>query len=139
VLFGGVAGRDLVVTSPSRLVVTEPARPAGWVSVRVVTSHGTSPAVHADHLQFVAAPAITGVQPAQGPAAGGALLTVSGAGFRHVTKVLVGGLPATLLAVPGPTSLTVRTPAHPAGSVDVQVVTEFGTSPLDSADGYRYS
>lgn len=50
VLFGLVAGTDLVVTNDTTITVTSPAQPAATVDVQVVDAAGTSAIVAADQF-----------------------------------------------------------------------------------------
>jgi hypothetical protein len=123
VKFGSSSGTSIKVLSSTRLQVTDPAHGGGLVAVRVSTRYGTSPAVNADHFTYVAPPAVTGVAPSFGITAGGTHLTITGTDFSHVTGVSLGGLAASGLVVTSPTSLTVNTPAHGIGKVDVRIST----------------
>lgn len=70
----------------------------------------------------VGKPAITAINPATGPAAGGTPVTITGTGFVAGAQVTFGGVAATAVTVAGGgTSLTAVTPAHAAGVVDVEV------------------
>jgi hypothetical protein len=84
-------------------------------------------------------PAVTKVSPMTGRTAGGAKVTVSGTGFRHVTQVLFGTTPVRSVKVDSSTKLTVRSPKHPAGSVNVRVQTKSGTSSKTSKDRYAFA
>lgn len=61
------------------------------------------------------------VSPDSGPVTGGNLVRLDGIGMNNVKEVRFGGLPATMVGSPGPTSLTVKSPAHIADRVDVVV------------------
>ena len=84
-------------------------------------------------------PAVTDIDPDQGPTAGGTSVTITGTAFvPDQTSVTIGGntVPADQVDVdPSGTSLTFATPAHNAGLVDVTVSTPGGTSPVL---GYTY-
>ncbi|HZC69295.1 MAG TPA: serine hydrolase [Jatrophihabitans sp.] len=56
VMFGQRRGLDLDVGSPERLSVVAPPHAAGWVHIRVVTTHGTSSEVRADRFRYVGPP-----------------------------------------------------------------------------------
>lgn len=77
-----------------------------------------------------AAPVVSGVSPANGPAAGGTPVTVSGTGFTGATSVVFGSSTASNLVVVSDTEITVDTPADAAGTQDVAVTTPAGVSPL---------
>jgi IPT/TIG domain-containing protein len=59
--------------------------------------------------------------PDSGSVMGGNLVRLDGIGLNNVKEVRFGGLPATLVGSPNPTSLTVKPPAHVEGRVDVIV------------------
>jgi alpha-tubulin suppressor-like RCC1 family protein/Tol biopolymer transport system component len=66
-----------------------------------------------------APPTLTGVTPSSGPTAGGTAVTLTGTGFYAPVSVTFGDVAATDITVVSPTTVTVLTPAHAAGSVDV--------------------
>jgi hypothetical protein len=61
------------------------------------------------------------VSPATGPIAGGTVVTITGIGLTGATGVLFGGVAGTAFSVVNDTRITVTTPAHAAGAVDVVV------------------
>lgn len=63
------------------------------------------------------------VQPSFGPLAGGTPITVTGRGFIAGLNVYVGGTIATAITFVNATTYTCTTPAHAAGTVDVEVGT----------------
>jgi len=101
----------------------------------------------------VSSPLVTAVSPSQGPASGGDLISITGSGFENgVTGVTFGpGQRTTQFTVESDTELTVTTPAFvqptptgpaPGGStatVDVQVSTTLGTSPLVQGDQFTFT
>jgi hypothetical protein len=136
VLFGGVRGSSVDVIGPHHLRVTTPPHASGSYAVRVVTGHGTSPVTV--RFRFIAAPAISSVRPPAGPTSGGTDVTITGARFTGATGVLFGGQRGTNLHVSSSTSMTVTVPPGQAGTVDVRVVTPYGTSPVVAADRFSY-
>ncbi len=83
-------------------------------------------------------PAVTGVFPDFGLAAGGEAVTVKGTAFTDATDVTFGGTSGTGLVVVNDTTITVTTPAHAIGSVQVRVTTPAGSSPDSPADDFLY-
>ncbi len=81
-----------------------------------------------DSAGGVTSPTIVGVSPSSGPVAGGTSVTLTGTNFATPGAVTVtfGGTPGTSVAVASATSLTVTTPAHAAGVVDVVVTNPNG-------------
>ncbi|MGH3188896.1 MAG: IPT/TIG domain-containing protein [Streptosporangiaceae bacterium] len=133
--FGGAAGR-IVFDSGSQITVTSPAGTAGTVNVTVTTKGGTSGAVHFTYV--TPAPAVTGISPASGPAAGGTKVTISGTNLSGATGVSFGGTGASISADSG-TRITATSPAGTAGTVNVTVTTTAGTSATSSADYFTYT
>lgn len=83
-------------------------------------------------------PTVTNVLPADGAIAGGTVVTVSGTNFTGATGVMFGLVAGTNLNVTSDTSLTVISPAQPAGVVDVTVVDAAGTSAISPNGKYTY-
>ena len=70
----------------------------------------------------MAVPTLTGISPSEGPASGGDIVRLTGAGFAEQVAVSFGGQPAGIVALHGDGSscqADVRTPAHDEGFVDV--------------------
>ncbi|WP_158609678.1 IPT/TIG domain-containing protein [Cellulomonas triticagri] len=117
VTVGGVTADDVVVVSDTEVTVTVPAADAaGAVPVVVVFPEGE---VAAGDLTYVAA-TVDDVDPAQGPAAGGTSVTLTGENLGGVTEVLVDGV--SVPAVATATTVTFTTPAHAPGAVDLVLV-----------------
>ena len=134
VRFGSTSAASFHVTSPTTIVATSPARSAGPVNVTVTTAGGS--ATLDDAYTFVAAPTLASASPSSGPTSG-TTVTLTGAGFTSDTVVTFGGSPATGVQVfAGGTQLTLRTPDHAPGWVDVVVTTAGGTATL--ARGYLF-
>ena len=136
VKFGAVAAAAFTINSDTSITATTAAG-TGTVDVTVVNPTGTSAVNGADHYTFEGVPTVTGVTPAFGPAVGGASVTVAGTNFTAASQVSFGGTNATITSNTG-TSITVTTPVHGAGQVDVTVTTPIGTSVTGAADKYTY-
>ena len=136
--FGTTAATNVTVVSDTSITADSPAG-TGTVDVTVVTPAGTSPTSPADQFTFVAAaaPAVTGLNPTSGPAAGGTLVTITGTGFTGATTVDFGTTAATNVTVVNDTTITADSPAG-TGTVDVTVVTPAGTSPISPADQFSF-
>jgi len=102
--------------------VTSAAASAGWSAGAVANTR----------------PAVTGVSPAAGLPGGGVTVTVTGSGFRKVTKVTFGTAAGTKLRVLSTGKLTVVAPKHAVGAVDVRVYGGYGTSATVARDRFRY-
>ncbi len=84
-----------------------------------------------------APPAITGVTPPTGPAAGGTSITISGTNFINVTAVEVGGTPVLDLVVDNSAQITAETPPGLTGPADVIVMTTSGMTTF--SNGFTYT
>ena len=84
------------------------------------------------------APAVTGISPASGLAAGGTSVIITGTGFNGATAVNFGDAAATSFTVNSDTQITAIDPAG-SGVIDVTVVTVDGTSATSSADQFMYN
>ena len=87
----------------------------------------------------VPTPAVSMVLPTAGSIVGGTRVELTGTSFAGASKVLFGGVPGTDIAVSSDSALSVTTPAHVAGLVDVKVVTAGGTSWGRASDRFTYS
>jgi len=139
VKFGTTNAPGYTVVNDSHITVASPAASAaGTVDVTVTTAPGTSPVNSNDQFTYVAAPAVTALSPVAGPLAGGTAVTLTGTNFTDATAVTFGGTPATSLTVNSATKITVHSPGHAAGAVDVEVTTPGGTSTAVTADKFTY-
>jgi len=118
VTFGGTPGTGFTVVNDTTITVTTPAHAPGAVDVVVQHPNGDS---QPGDFTFLPVPAITSVAPANGPQTGGTAVTITGTGFTGATGVTFGGTPGTGFTVVNDTTITVTTPAHTPGGVDVIV------------------
>ena len=139
VTFGATTGTNMTVFSSTKINVTSPAHTAGIVNVKVTTPGGTSAISTADRFTYSAPPKVTSISPASGSHAGNTLVTVTGTGFTGATAVTFGTIPGTSRTVVNATTITVRSPAHAAGVVNVRVTTPYGTSALAAGDRFTYT
>ncbi len=91
------------------------------------------------HVQHPAAPTVTSLTPATGPAVGGTVITITGTGFTGATAVNFGTITGTCLTVNSATQLTVTSPPGAAGTVNVTVTTPNGTSAVTLAGQFTYT
>jgi IPT/TIG domain len=89
------------------------------------------------------APTVTALFPYAGPITGGTTVNVTGTNFNNnagstVPTVRFGGVAAPIVLFKSDTLLTVASPAHAAGVVDVTVTNAGGTSAITGPDRYRY-
>jgi hypothetical protein len=81
-------------------------------------------------------PTIGNVSPSSGATQGGVLVTITGAKLATVTSVMFGGVAGSTVTPVSQTVVTVLTPAHAAGAVNVTVMTLGG--PATSVGGFTY-
>ena len=125
--FDGTAGTNVVVVNDRQLTVTAPAHATGSVDVTVtLTDARTATLVnavsYAQRLRFV------DVSPDSADAAGGATVTVTGAGFVAGATVSFGGVACADVVIVDSTSLTCTLGAGAAGLVDVRITNPDGSS-----------
>ncbi len=155
--FGTVPAAAVDVVSSTQITAIAPPA-AGTVDVRVTNFAGTSAANRFD--QFTApsptgAPTVTAISPYLGqdgkaevsalspnggPIPGGTTVTVSGTGFVTDPQCVVrfGGTAGTNVQIVSLTELTVVSPPGTAGTVDVTVTNQLGTSATSAADQFTY-
>jgi IPT/TIG domain/Kelch motif/Galactose oxidase, central domain len=138
VAFGTTAATG-VSCAASSCTATSPAG-TGTVNVTVTTSGGTSAASSAGQFSYAAAPppapAVTGVTPASGPAAGGTAVTVAGSNLAGGSVAF--GTAAAAGVSCAASSCTATSPAG-AGTVNVTVTTTTGTSAASTASQFSYT
>ena len=145
VMFGTTSAIvDLVTTTTAadeKINVAAPPEPAGTVDVRVVDrNYGTESAISSgDIFQYgTPTPAVTGLSPATGTTAGGTTVVITGTNFTGIMSVTFGGTPISAVATSS-TSVTVKSPAHAAGTVAVKVEdSDIHTSAPSSGDIFTY-
>ncbi len=127
-------------TSGTVITVNSPAHAAGTVDVTVTNAVGTSATSSADLFTF-GSPVVTAISPGAGVVGGGTAVTVTGTSLGGATAVNFG---ASVVAITSAninasgTVITVNSPAHAAGSVDVTVTNAVGTSATSSADLFTF-
>jgi hypothetical protein len=141
VRFGATNATAFTVNSATSITATAPAAAAGAVDITVTTPTGTSAVVVADQFTYqtpAGPPTVGGVAPAQGPLAGGIVVTITGTGFTGASAVAFGANPAASFSVASPTSITATAPAGSAGTVHISVTNGIGTSAAVAADQFTY-
>ena len=109
------------------------------VALQAYNTYGFNSTRKAGYITVLARPNVTAVSPASGSIAGNTLVTVTGTGFTGATAVRFGGMAGSSLHVVSPTQITIRSPAHAAGTVDIKVTTPVGTSAASPADRFTYA
>ncbi len=110
-----------------------------WVDVVdvTVTVQGNRNAMLPDAFTYSAPPGLYGVDPASGPLAGGTFCTLTGSNFQTGATVSFDGVAATNVSVTAIDTITLNTPAHAAGLVDV-VVQNPDTQTDTLTNGFNY-
>lgn len=88
--------------------------------------------------RYVAPPKVTRLSTATGSTNGGSTVTISGSNFVDVSEVMFGASAGTDVKVVSERSLTVTSPIHDPGTVDVTVVGAYGTSIASSKARFVY-
>jgi uncharacterized repeat protein (TIGR02543 family) len=138
VSFGSVAASSFTVNNDNTITATAPAQAAGTVHVTVTGPFGTSSAFPTDQFVYVPLPAVTYVSPASGLISGGAVVNITGSSFTYATGVSFGGTAAASFTINSDASITATSPAHAAGTADVTVTSQGGTSPANLNDQFEY-
>ncbi|WP_213816880.1 IPT/TIG domain-containing protein [Glaciihabitans sp. dw_435] len=126
VTFGGAPGTAFSVVNDTTITVTSPAHGPGAVDVVVVDAAGNSTPLTFTYVPVAAA--VTSITPVTGPDTGGTGVTITGSGFLGATGVTFDGTPGTAFTVVSDTSITVTSPPHAAGAVNLIVVDPAGNS-----------
>jgi hypothetical protein len=134
--FGGVSV-PFGVIDDNTLIALTPAGSDGSMDVTVTTDGGTSATSAADLYTIVPPPTVTGVDPATGSVDGGESITISGSGFTDATEVDFGGVAASF-TVNDDGSITTTAPPGSAGTVDIIVIADGGSSAASPLDEYTY-
>jgi hypothetical protein len=138
VAFGGVAATGVTVNGAGTTVTAiSPAGSAGsTVAVTVTTPAGTSASVA--NGQFTYGATVGHLSPNSGLITGGTLLTITGTGFTGASAVNFGTTPGANLVINSATSISVKSPVHAVGPVDVTVVVGGVASPTSPADVFTF-
>jgi hypothetical protein len=146
VLFGGNASPSITVVSDTEITAVVPAGVRGTVDVTVVGAGDCGDGTIDDGYTYTDEPVVSSITPDRGPVAGGTLVTITGQGLGDATAVTFDGIEGTgltdptalpadaivPLAIVSDTVITVYSPAHPVGTVDLVVVDPDGASePVD--------
>ena len=138
VLFGGAVAHGVHVVSSHVLTALVPKHKAATVNVRVVTSAGASASTKRNRFSYEPLPVVSAVTVSSGPTVGATRVVLRGQHFLHVRSVLFGTTKGLDLRVLSSTAMSVTTPTHLAGPVDLRVVTAFGTSVRRTADRFLF-
>ena len=132
----GTPATNVIVVNSTTITATAPAHAVGAVNVTVTNSDGQSDTLSNGYL-YALPPTVTSVSPDHGALAGGTSVTVSGTDFQSGVTVTFDGTPAASVVFVNSTTLTVTTPAHALGLVDV-VVANPDTQSDTLSSGFEY-
>lgn len=141
VRFGETLAKEIAIKDASTLTVVVPARAAAGVVDVGVTAIGRAPEVLSKgaYTYVAAIGTITGVNPDDGPVAGGKAVTLTGTGFVQGVTVMFGQELATDVTVNDPTTITVKAPPQKEpGAVDIRI-DNGATFVCISPGGFRYT
>lgn len=137
VKFDSTPATNVQFVSSSAITATTPPRQfAGGVTVAV-----TNPDHQTGNLSqgftYRVAPIASTLTPAAGPATGGTTVVISGSSFDPGTQVSFGGTPAASFTYQSATQITVVTPAHAVGDVDLLFTNPDGLTST-KVNGFRF-
>lgn len=137
---GKVTIPDLVVIEPGQTTTfTIKGVQAGFVELTATlgADHGSASSfVDVNVIAAPTTPTVTQVSPANGPAAGGTAVTISGANLRSECTIRFGSVPAATSSFVSASSMTATTPAHAPGAVDVSIAC--GADAFNFTNGFTY-
>ncbi len=139
VAFGMTAATKVTVESDNLLVATSPSESAGTVDI--IVTNGTGPSTPTPHDAFtfnVDAPVVKRVFPNHGSVNGGTLVLIKGQHFTKTATVDFGTVAAASVLYESNHVILAKSPAEPAGTVDIIVTTAIGPSVATSADAFTF-
>ena len=122
VRFGDQDAPDFEVLGPGNIAVTTPPGSLNLVvDVTVMDEDGQSVLPDGYTYTFNQPTVVDSTGPSAGPTAGGTVVTITGDNCVPTYSVLFDGIEGTDLTVISQNEITVRTPPHAAGAVDIEV------------------
>jgi hypothetical protein len=134
VTVGGTAATSVTVVSATTVTCVTSAGAVGAADVVLSTPSGSTTSTGG--YSYIATPTISSIAPAEGPMAGGTLITITGTNLNGTTSVTFGGAAATAVTVVSATSVTCVTPAGAAGTATVALTTPGGLA--SDANAFTY-
>jgi hypothetical protein len=126
VFMNGLAAQLNGTPTGTGLAAIAPALAIGPVDVTVVNPDGQQATLAGAFTALAPPPVISTVSPNSGSTAGATTIQILGTGFQAGSLVFIGALAAPVTGTPTATTLTVTTPALPAGPADVIVLNPDG-------------
>ena len=127
------------VVNDNTITARSPGGSVFLVDVTVTTPIGTSALTAADQFTYLNSPSISSISPTSGPT--GTQVSIYGAEPNQVTAVLFGTTPATNFGViqeDDSGSYILATAPAGTGTVDITLVSSYGTSDTSPADQFTY-
>ncbi len=136
VLVGGSDASEVNVVGATTITAKTPAGTAGPADVEVRNPDDQAGILDGG-FEYLAAPSVDGIDPAEGLRSGGTAITVTGDHFQSGAQLFFDGVPATNVVVVDTGTITGKTPVHAPGVVDVSVKNPDGqTGVLEEAFTY---
>lgn len=132
----GANASQIIDRQPDRILIETPAATAPGLVDVVLAEGATEVDRLANAYTYLDDFELTALSPGSGPSEGGTQVTITGEGLDRVERVRFGGLLATIVDQSA-SSLTLLTPAHAAGLVDVEVESDDGLKRL-LTDAFLY-
>lgn len=134
VLFGNIPGTNIIQLSNTIITVLSPSYPiSDVVDITLNTLYGTDTSRNA--FRYIGNPTISEINPSSGSKLGGTQVIINGTDLDTTTSVTFDNISAIILNK-NINSITVITPAHSIGPVDVKVTTNYGN--VTVINGYTY-
>lgn len=139
VYIGSSAATNVVVVNSTQITANAPSGTLGSANILIVNPDNSAVTAASAffYVQGSASPRVDYVDPPSGAINGGALVTISGAGFQSGLTVTFGSIPSVSVTVMSSGTLLVRTPSGNSGTVPVTVSNPDGTS-ATLATGYTF-
>ncbi|MBI1922740.1 IPT/TIG domain-containing protein [Candidatus Poribacteria bacterium] len=137
ITIGGNAVTEVKFISSTALTAKTPKGVAGIADVVVINPDGQSVTRTGGFTYILLPPAITKLNPTNGPVTGGTLITITGDNFQKGVTVRVGAKDAVDVTFVSAAELTAKTPAGDAGATDVVVTNPDGQS-ITFKGGFTY-
>src|SRR5271154_322061 len=131
-------GAPVETTSPT-VSHTFPATGDYLVALTGFASDGTSMGTASTVMVGMPPPpTIKSLAPKTGPASGATSVKITGTNLASATAVFFGATPAERITADSQSSITAVSPPGTSGTIDVTVTTPSGTSPISTADHFKF-
>ncbi|TMG35111.1 MAG: hypothetical protein E6H88_13340 [Chloroflexi bacterium] len=137
---GGVPLTGVSVTGPTTLSGTTGAHAPGSGNAVLVFNPDSQSATCACTYTYdpAAAPTVTAISPANGPSAGGTVVTITGTAFQPRATATIGGVALGAVSVLSDTALSGTTGAHAPAAANAVIVTNPDTQSASCTCTYAY-